>query len=293
MADRVFGQIPDNPEGSTYVNREVLSQAGVHRPLQGGICGGGDGAESIVVSGGYVDDQDYGDLIVYTGQGGRDPNSGRQVEDQELVRGNLGLARSCLDGLPVRVIRGQQGNPTYSPTSGYRYDGLFRVDEYWHDQGEDGHRIWRFRLVALEGQPAASPTAEDESETATPGRAVTTIQRIVRSNKVAEAVKNLNEYTCQVCSSSLVTPAGPYAEAAHIRALGTPHNGPDILDNLLCLCPNDHVRFDAGAIYIDLVNEDFEVFDFNGTAMGPLRLKPGHAPNPNYLRYHRQHFAAR
>jgi len=93
---------------------------------------------------------------------------------------HLGLARSHLDGLPVRVIRGYEGDPTYSPTSGYRYDGLFRVDEYWHEH-----------------------------------------------------------------------PAGPYAEAAHIRALGLPHNGPDVLENLLCLCPNDHVRFDAGAIYID------------------------------------------
>jgi hypothetical protein len=27
-----------------------------------------------------------------------------------------------------------------------------------------------------------------------------------------------------------MTPAGPYAEAAHIRAMGVPHNGPDVLD---------------------------------------------------------------
>ena len=33
-------------------------------------------------------------------------------------------------------------------------------------------------------------------------------------------------------------------EAAHIRPLGAPHNGPDTLDNTLCLCPNHHVPFD-------------------------------------------------
>ncbi|MDQ1305783.1 MAG: putative restriction endonuclease [Actinomycetota bacterium] len=36
-----------------------------------------------------------------------------------------------------------------------------------------------------------------------------------------------------------------------IKALGVPHNGPDVLENLLCLCPNDHARFDRAAIYID------------------------------------------
>lgn len=43
---------------------------------------------------------------------------------------------------------------------------------------------------------------------------------------------------------------GPYAEAAHIRPLGSPHDGPDDLTNLLCLCPNDHVLLDKGAITI-------------------------------------------
>ena len=61
MANRVFGHIFGNPVGNTYVNREAAADARVHRPNQGGIWGGKDGAESIVVSGGYVDDQDYGE----------------------------------------------------------------------------------------------------------------------------------------------------------------------------------------------------------------------------------------
>lgn len=76
--------------------------AGVHRPGQAGICGGKDGAESIVVSGGYVDDEDYGDEIIYTDHGGNDPTTKRQNADQHLTRGNAGLARSQLEGYPVR-----------------------------------------------------------------------------------------------------------------------------------------------------------------------------------------------
>ena len=58
---------------------------------------GTEGAESVVVSGGYPDDQDSGDEIIYTGQGGRD-TSGKHVKDQELEleRGNLALAKSKL-----------------------------------------------------------------------------------------------------------------------------------------------------------------------------------------------------
>ena len=95
-ANRVFGHIADNPVGTTYLDRKAAANAGVHRPLQGGICGGEDGAESIVVSGGYVDDQDYGDVIVYTGQGGRDPDSGRQI--QTPGRPNLSGDRRGPDG---------------------------------------------------------------------------------------------------------------------------------------------------------------------------------------------------
>ncbi|WP_445170551.1 YDG/SRA domain-containing protein [Mycolicibacterium sp. Dal123E01] len=188
----MFGHLAEIPVGTTFSSRQAATAGGIHRPNQGGIWGGKDGAESVVVSGGYVDDQDFGNVIVYTGQGGRDQNSGRQIADQEFGWGNLGLARGCLDGLPVRVI------------------GSGR-----------------------------------------PGRTETTIQRIIRSTKVAEALKHLYDYTCQVCQTRLATHAGGYAEAAHIQALGVLHNGPDVVQNLLCLCPNDHVRFDAGANYID------------------------------------------
>lgn len=78
----------------------------MHRPLQHGISGAGaEGADSIVVSGGYEDDEDYGDLIIYTGAGGRDPATGAQIADQEFEVQNLALVKSEAEGLPVRVVR--------------------------------------------------------------------------------------------------------------------------------------------------------------------------------------------
>jgi putative restriction endonuclease len=59
-----------------------------------------------VLSGGYEDNEDYGDVIVYTGHGSNDAQRGRHTADQEFHRGNKALALSMAAGLPVRVIRG-------------------------------------------------------------------------------------------------------------------------------------------------------------------------------------------
>ncbi len=118
---RHFGHLPDVPEGATFLNRAELRDAKVHLPTQAGISGSAtEGADSIVLSGGYEDDEDAGEIIVYTGEGGRDPLTGKQVKHQELIRGNLALALNHRDGLPVRVTRGSRHLSPYSPATGYQ-----------------------------------------------------------------------------------------------------------------------------------------------------------------------------
>ncbi|MBC7892196.1 MAG: YDG/SRA domain-containing protein, partial [Sphingobacteriaceae bacterium] len=96
MAQRIFGQIPGILEGDTFTNRIDLHQNRIHRPLQAGISGSGaEGADSIVLSGKYEDDEDHGDVIIYTGHGGRELTTGQQVADQVLAKGNLALAFNC------------------------------------------------------------------------------------------------------------------------------------------------------------------------------------------------------
>ena len=80
-----------------------------------------------------------------------------------------------------------------------------------------------------------------------PQRIKTLVDRLVRSMAIADRVKSLHTYRCQVCGELIELGSTVYAQAAHIRRLGTPHNGPDTEANVLCLCPNDHVRFDYGA----------------------------------------------
>src|SRR5687767_6609599 len=143
MTKRIFGDIPGYPEGTYFESRLEASRAGVHRPTQGGISGSAvGGADSIVVSGGYEDDRDLGIEILYIGHGGRDPETGEQVADQELSSGNLALIYSSNHDLPVRVIRGANSHSQFAPKAGYRYDGLYRVEKYWQDKGKSGHLVW-------------------------------------------------------------------------------------------------------------------------------------------------------
>ena len=286
MRERLFGHVPGYPEGSLFENRQELSERGVHVPTQAGISGSQtEGAESIVLSGGYEDDVDLGNTIIYTGHGGRDQNTGQQIYDQPFTRGNRALAFSKQNGLPVRVIRGSNHGSPYSPPSGYSYDGLYAVESFWHEIGKSGFRIWRFRLVKIGGnQFVGQMVAEESAGYSAPYRRQATVSRIIRDSARAQRIKALYDYRCQMCGTRLECPAGPYAEAAHIRPLGIPHDGPDAEDNMLCLCPNHHVLFDNGAIS---VADDLVLVGIDGR----LIVHRNHHVSRRYLAYHREHLA--
>lgn len=111
------------------------------------------------------------------------------------------------------------------------------------------------------------PTPEDVPEGPAP-RAESVVQRLVRSTTVSRRVKELHGYVCQVCGEQIALASGAYAEGAHIRPLGRPHDGPDAPSNVLCLCPNDHVRFEFGSIVIE---EDLTITDrVTGVKLGSL-----------------------
>lgn len=285
-----FGAVPGVSVGQIFENREALYRAGVHRKLQGGIVGTERaGAESVVLNQGYEDDIDDGDEIIYTGEGGRDPNSGLQIADQQLTRGNRALAVSSIEGRPVRVIRGPMLESQFRPERGFRYDGLYFVSRHWHDVGKSGFSICRFLLIRESNQPPfGAPSVLPISlpqGSQKPGRRVDQVQRVVRSTAVCSYVKQVHQYRCQVCGTRLETAAGPYAEAAHIRPLGKPHDGPDVAANVLCLCPNHHVLFDYGMISV--ADDGTLIGD-----VGKLRLAQGHSVDASCASYHRNHIAA-
>jgi putative restriction endonuclease len=286
----VFGHVGSAQPGDLFTSRAELAQRGQHRPLQAGICATQEqGAESIVLSDKYEDDEVHDDFILYTGHGGRSDESGQQVADQTLTKANKGLARSQVTGLPVRVFRKVT---TAENAQAFRYEGLFRVVSRDYRPGRSGFMVFLFRLEPLvakaftppaptkpyaQADAATQPTAAESAP-----RYEATVSRLIRDTSITRQVKNLHGSRCQVCGERLATPASFYAEAAHVQPLGAPHHGPDVLGNVLCLCPNHHTLFDFGSFSIA---DDLSLLGLPGH----LRLHAAHRPDLAHLAYHRQH----
>ena len=287
---RTFGEIVGIQEGDVFQSYKGMNSVKIHTPTNAGISGSqNEGAESIVISGGYEDDQDFGDEIIYTGSGGQD-GSGKQIADQTLTRSNKALAKNEIDGLPVRVIRGAHKGSPFAPASGYRYDGLYRVESHWSETGKSGFKMYRFRLLKLNNAlppkaltKSASVDLDKKYGSENPKRATQTVQRVIRDSKLGRQLKKLYDYKCQVCDLQIETDAGFYAEAAHIKPVGSPHDGPDLIENLLCLCPNHHLMFDKGVFF---VNQDMSLDGISGR----LHLNKNHRVDSEYFAYHRSMF---
>lgn len=234
--------------GQQFQNRAELSQLYIHRPTQAGIHGNKtEGADSIVMSGGYPDDQDRGDYIIYTGHGGN--SNKKQIADQSVDdSGNAGLITSFIQGFPVRVIRGHKLDSPYAPPSGFVFAGLYDVADYWKIVGIQGFNIVQFKLVRIPGQPVLITKVPPRID---PLYSITTVSRRIRDTALSRKVKEVYSHKCQVCDSSMLGVGGRrYSEGAHVRPLGMPHFGSDTIDNILCLCPNHHTELDLGGIVI-------------------------------------------
>uniref|UniRef100_A0A0E0LJW1 SET domain-containing protein n=1 Tax=Oryza punctata TaxID=4537 RepID=A0A0E0LJW1_ORYPU len=156
---RIVGPIPGISVGDAFFFRMELCVLGIHGQVQAGIdfvtagqsSSGEPIATSIIVSGGYEDDDDRGDVLVYTGHGGRDPNLHKHCVDQKLEGGNLALERSMAYGIEIRVIRAVKSKR--SPVGKvYFYDGLYKVVDYWLDRGKSGFGVYKYKMLRIEGQ---------------------------------------------------------------------------------------------------------------------------------------------
>ncbi|MFK8850059.1 HNH endonuclease [Streptomyces sp. Ac-502] len=118
-------------------------------------------------------------------------------------------------------------------------------------------------------------------------------RKTVRKTRDPSVVKRIKEWydSCQMCGETIRLPTSErgYTEAAHIQPLNGADPGPDIIENLLCLCSNCHIRFDHGA---RIINDDFMVIDtLTGQKLRALTIHPWHYIGRTYLRYHRDRWS--
>ncbi len=118
------------------------------------------------------------------------------------------------------------------------------------------------------------PKAVDISQHSKVKRILSTTNRIIRDSKIAKWVKYVHRHQCQICGFTIKLQNGNlYSEAHHLKPLGEPYNGPDIIENIICVCPNHHAQLDYGAIEINL---------------SELITVQGHNIGDEYIEYHNE-----
>jgi predicted restriction endonuclease len=106
-----------------------------------------------------------------------------------------------------------------------------------------------------------------------------------RNLTIVKYLKNLYQDKCQVCGETIeVSPGSFLSEVHHIKPLGI-HNGPDIVENAIVLCPNHHTMFDRGAITIDIDKKI--VIHFNpDNPLNNKHIELKHEIKSGYIAFH-------
>uniref|UniRef100_A0A0A8Z7G0 Uncharacterized protein n=1 Tax=Arundo donax TaxID=35708 RepID=A0A0A8Z7G0_ARUDO len=155
---KTIGPVPGVEIGDIFFFRIEMCIVGLHAPAMAGIdyisakhVGKYETmAVSIISSGGYENDDDDTDILVYTGQGGNSRH--KEKHDQKLERGNLALMNSMKKKNQIRVVRSAQ-DPFCNSGKIYIYDGLYRIEDSWMDKAKNGFSVFKYKLRRESGQP--------------------------------------------------------------------------------------------------------------------------------------------
>ncbi|KAG6501770.1 hypothetical protein ZIOFF_041654 [Zingiber officinale] len=108
----IIGSVPGVDVGDEFGYRVELTIVDLHRPFQGGVDAikkaGISGATSIVAPGGYNNDMDSTNVLIYSGSGGNPAGPDKPREDQRLERRNLALKNSIDTMTPAQLFMDQR-----------------------------------------------------------------------------------------------------------------------------------------------------------------------------------------
>jgi hypothetical protein len=122
-----------------------------------------------------------------------------------------------------------------------------------------------------------SPVACDVTDP--PARTEARVNRIIRDTAIVRRLKRLHDHRCQRCGLRLELDDGSaYSEGHHLKPLGSPHDGPDVPENLIVLCPNCHALLDLCGVSLETKS---------------LRLHRQHKLGKQYVEYHNLLFRGR
>lgn len=112
--------------------------------------------------------------------------------------------------------------------------------------GLDGYMRFTQEQRLLIGDTTESVELQPREETI---RIKREIELRLRKKSLVDRIKKLYSNICQLCETRLeIAKCQYYSEVHHIKPLGRPHNGPDVLENMICVCPNCHALLDLGGV---------------------------------------------
>ncbi|MBC8402818.1 MAG: HNH endonuclease [Candidatus Marinimicrobia bacterium] len=148
-------------------------------------------------------------------------------------------------------------------------------------------------LPLLRNYKIAEPEAEYKRDFIT-----SIISRPARDITFKTKVREIYNNTCAVTGLQLFNGGGrPEVEAAHIKPVGSGHNGPDSIRNGIALSRTVHWLFDRGIISL---SNEYEIMVASKSDLEQVKhiVIPGKqidlpkelrfAPHPNFLEYHRE-----
>jgi len=148
-------------------------------------------------------------------------------------------------------------------------------DAWWHEESRIAIAFdWSPYIGTQQATSPVFPADDLDADELAP-RVQGKVSRIVRDTKIVREVKALHNHTCQLCKHQLeLSPGVFYSEGHHLKPLGKPHNGPDKATNIVCVCPNCHVKLDYRRTKIH---------------SGQLRVVSGHAVAQRFIDHHNKH----
>ena len=135
--------------GQWYPFQICAVRDGAHGEKEKGVSGKpGNGAYSVILSGGSYDNNDQGNDVTYYGTKGKEGLPSPSTTH---------LMRSLTLGTPVRLLRTAKlpASNEYRPAKGVRYDGLYDVVSQTHEfktPEEEKQALYSFHLVRRPGQ---------------------------------------------------------------------------------------------------------------------------------------------
>ncbi|MAS95067.1 MAG: hypothetical protein CMO55_17870 [Verrucomicrobiales bacterium] len=128
------------------------------------------------------------------------------------------------------------------------------VSDCLEPEDDSIERMYKLEAAQVEKISSILRRVEQRNGSTTLSFAERNIRTRRRKRGFIVLLKELYGYRCQVCARHLPCPnlkIPGYTEGHHLQPLGK-HDGPDIAENVIIVCPNHHILLEHGGMSLDL-----------------------------------------